>query len=195
MHLPIDIAAARLFLRLLFGLILLSAGTGKLAHPRQFLQSIQDYHLLPAKLELRLSVSIILSFVIPIAELFSGLGLFSGFWLFPSVVLAIGLFAIFSGAIAINLLRGRHDLSCHCGGVIGDHLISWWLVGRNGLLMVCLLVLLITPPDLFTVASFVRSPSLLNASFVSTIVPVAILVGVVVAVIALCNAARVLWRS
>ena len=137
----------------------------------------------------------ILSVCIPVAELLAGLGLLSGFWLIAANVLAILLFVVFSGAMIINLMRDRHDLSCHCGGAIGNHTISWWLVGRNGLLILSLILLLVTPPDTFTVASFVRSPSLLNASFVSTLVPIAVIVGAVIAVIALCNAARVLWRS
>lgn len=78
MHLPIDSTAVRLFLRLLFGLILLSAGTGKLVHSQQFRQSIQDYRLVPSKLEARVLVTIILSFVIPIDELLAGLGLKKG---------------------------------------------------------------------------------------------------------------------
>jgi len=137
----------------------------------------------------------ILATGIPLAELLAGLGLLSGFWLVPAIVLALALFVVFCVAITLNLVRGRRDLSCHCGGAIGNHLISWWLIGRNGLLMVCSLVLLVTPPDLFTVASFVRSPSLLHQSFISTIVPVAVLVGAALAAIMLFNAAQVLWRS
>ena len=132
---------------------------------------------------------------IPLAELLAGLGLISGFWLAPAIMLALALFVVFSGAIMLNLVRGRRDLSCHCGGAIGDHRISWWLVGRDGLLIIGLLVLLFTPPDMFTIGAFVRSPSLLNQSFVSTIIPVVVLVGAVVAAIALFNAARVLWQS
>jgi hypothetical protein len=77
---------------------------------------------------------------IPLAELLAGLGLISGFWLVPAIVLAMALFVVFCIAITINLVRGRRDLSCHCGGVIGNHLISWWLVGRNGLLIIGLVI-------------------------------------------------------
>ncbi len=195
MPLPVTLVYIRFGVRLLLGVLLLSVGVSKLAHPRQFQRGIQDYHILPSLLEKKLALAALLSFGIPLAELLAGLGLLSGFWLVPAIVLAIALFVVFSAAITINLVRGRHDLSCHCGGIVGNHLISWWLVGRNGLLIVGLGFLLVTPPDSVTVVSFLRSPSLLNSSLVSTIVPVAVLVGAVVAIIVLCNAARVLWRS
>jgi uncharacterized membrane protein YphA (DoxX/SURF4 family) len=193
--LPFDVIAVRLFLRLLLGVLLLSVGLSKLAHARQFQRGIQDYQVVPSILVSKSACSMALAIGIPVAELLAGIGLISGFWLVPAIVLAVALFVVFSSAIAINLVRGRRDLSCHCGGAIGNHLISWWLVGRNGLLIVGLVLLLVTPPDTFTVASFVRSPSLLNAPFISTIVPVAVLAGAVIVVIALYNAARVLWRS
>ncbi len=195
MPLPAAFVSIRLFVRLLLGVLLLSVGVGKLSHPRQFQQGMQDYHVVPSLLEKKLALTVILSFGIPLAELLAGIGLISGLWLVPAIVLAMALFVVFCIAITINLVRGRRDLSCHCGGVVGNHLISWWLVGRNGLLIIGLVLLLVTPPDTFTVASFVRSPSLLNSSFISTIVPVAVLVGAVVAIIVLYNAARVLWRA
>lgn len=187
--------SARLFVRLLLGVLLLSVGVNKLAHLRQFEQGIQEYQLFPHLLKAKSIQSLTLATTIAVSELLAGLGLVSGFWLIPATLLAILLFIIFCLAIGINLVRGRRDLSCHCGGMLGSHLISWWLVGRNCVLVAFLLVLLLTPADSFTVVSLVRSPSLLNASFVSTFVPVAFLVGAVLAIIALFNAARVLWRS
>lgn len=195
MPLPIVLVSIRLFVRLLLGVLLLSVGGSKLAHPRQFQRGIQDYQLLPRVLQAKSDFSLTLATAIAVAELLAGLGLLSGFWLVPAALLAMALFIVFCVAMSINLVRGRRDLSCHCGGVVGNHLISWWLVGRNSLLILGLVLLLVTPPDSFTVASFVGSPSLLNQSFVSTIVPVVVLVGAVSAVIALFNAARVLWRS
>jgi len=187
--------SVRLFVRLLLGVLLLSVGVSKLAHLRQFERGIQDYQVIPSTLASKSGFSMALAIGIPVAELLAGLGLLSGFWLVPATSLAMLLFITFCVAMSINLVRGRRDLSCHCGGAIGNHLISWWLVGRNGLLILSLVLLLVTPPDTFTVEMFVRSPSLLNASFVSTLVPIAVIVGAVIAVIALCNAARVLWRS
>ena len=195
MPLSIAFVSVRLFVRLLLGILLLSVGVGKLSHPRQFQRGIQNYQVVPSMLEKRLMLTTVLSVGIPLAELLAGLGLISGLWLVPAAVLAMGLFIVFCLAMSVNLVRGRRDLSCHCGGAIGNHLISWWLVGRNSLLIIGLVLLLVTPPDTFTVASFVRNPSLLHQSLVSTVVPVAVLVGAIVAVVALFNAARVLWRT
>ncbi|MGH2493357.1 MAG: MauE/DoxX family redox-associated membrane protein [Ktedonobacteraceae bacterium] len=195
MELPIALITVRLFLRFLLGLILLSVGMSKLAHPRRFQQGIQDYQLLPPLLESRLALSTAFSFAIPVVELLAGLGLLSGLLLVPALMVTLCLFVLFSGAILINLIRGRVDLSCHCGGIIGDHHISWWLIGRNAFFMVGLLTLLFTPPDLFTVDTLVHQSTVLSGSLWSLVLPVVLLVGAMVAVVALINSARVLWRS
>ncbi len=46
--------------------------------------------------------------------------------------LAAVLLALYGVAIAINLMRGRHEISCGCGGP--GETIAWWMVGRNGAL-------------------------------------------------------------
>ena len=186
-----DIYSVRLFLRLLLGLILLGAAFGKLAHPTKFGRAIQDYKVFPQKLESKLALSTILSFGIPLAELGAGVGLVSGFLLTPAVGLTVVLFVIFSGAIVFNLLRGRTDLSCHCGGILGDHRISWWLVGRNALFIACTLILIFTPSDPFTIDTIVRRSSSLSATlWVSTALPVILFVLSILVVLVLLNAAR-----
>jgi hypothetical protein len=191
----VDINAIRLFIRLLLGLILLSVGVSKLLHRSRFERGMKEYQVLPGFLESKLALSTVLSFSIPLAELAAALGLISGLVLLPATILALGMFLTFSGAIIINLVRGRFDLSCHCAGALGDHHISWWLVGRNGLLVGCLLVLLLTPSDPFTVSTLYHSPSVLNGVWSSTILPVTILVGVVLVLLVLINSSRALWRS
>lgn len=191
MGVPLDLVYLRLFL----GLILFSVATSKLLHPRRFRQGIQDYNILPSWLDAPLALSTLASFGIPLAELLAGIGLATGLFLNPSLLVAMCLFLLFSGAITSNLLRGRRDLSCHCGGTLGNHLISWWLVGRNALFVVALLFLLLTPPDRLTFDSFVRTPSTLSASFVSIVLPVILLVGAVLAAFLLVNAARHVLRS
>jgi uncharacterized membrane protein YphA (DoxX/SURF4 family) len=184
----------RLFLRLLFGLILLSVGVSKLAHPGHFRQAIRDYQLIPL-LDRKLVLSTILAYGFPIAELAAGLGLVSGLLLVPALLIAITLMCIFSTAMALNLMRGRTDLSCHCGGAIGDHRISWWLVGRNGLLLSGFLFLLLTPADPVTVATLLDDPSAISISMLKNIVlPVVLLVGTVCVVLVLFNAARAAFR-
>lgn len=190
MGLPIDLITIRLFLRIFLGIIFLSVGISKLAHPRLFHQGIQEYRVIPFLLEKMLSFSLLLSFCIPGAEIIAGFGLISGFLLTPSAVLAIALFFVFSVAMALNLVQGRNDLSCHCEGALGNHKISWWLVGRNLLLMVMVSALLITTPDQLTLVSFLCEPKLLHETFLSTIAPVALVVGVILILLWLFNYAR-----
>ncbi len=111
MPLPVAFVSVRLFVRLVFGVLLLSVGVSKLAHPRQFQQGMQDYHIMPSMLEKKLALTAPLSFGIPLAELLAGLGLISGFWLAAAIVLAMALFVVFSVAIVINLARGRRATS------------------------------------------------------------------------------------
>lgn len=192
----IALIALRLFFRLLLGLILFSVGISKLARPSDFRRGIQDYQIFSSVQESKLAISTILAYCLPIAEILSGFGLITGLLLNPAILLGIVLLIVFSGAMAINLVRGRTDLSCHCGGAIGDHRISWWLIGRNSALIVGFLVLLFTPSDMFTVAMLVRSPSAVSAFvWMNTVLPVVLLIGMVLVVLVLFNAARTLFRS
>jgi len=132
---PMPLVALHFFVRLLLGLLLLSVGVSKQAHPAHFRRSIQDYRLISPALDSRLSLSTLLAYGFPVAEIVVGLALISGFFLLPAAILAIFLMVIFSVAMGMNLVRDRADLSCHCGGAIGDHRLSWWLVGRNGVMI------------------------------------------------------------
>lgn len=49
---------------------------------------------------------------------------------FPQLA-AIALLVMVTCAVAVNLLRGRTEISCGCGGSSGDQQISWGLVLRN----------------------------------------------------------------
>ncbi|MEQ8493000.1 MAG: MauE/DoxX family redox-associated membrane protein, partial [Gammaproteobacteria bacterium] len=49
-------------------------------------------------------------------------------------VLALALLALVTGAVALNLLRGRTDVGCGCGGIEDEQTLSWALVARNLLL-------------------------------------------------------------
>lgn len=46
------------------------------------------------------------------------------------------LLAVFAAAIAVNVLRGRTDIDCGCFRSALKQNLSWWLVLRNGLLLV-----------------------------------------------------------
>jgi hypothetical protein len=86
---------------------------------------VRDYQILPARLtepfakaetyvELALGILLLL-------------GLFQPFAAAGCVMMLI----VYTIAITINLRRGRTEMSCGCGGVAGQHLLSWKLVLRN----------------------------------------------------------------
>ena len=54
------------------------------------------------------------------------------------VLAGLGLLGVVTGAVIVNLLRGRTDLDCGCGGAGGDQRLSWGLVLRNALLAAAL---------------------------------------------------------
>jgi len=52
----------------------------------------------------------------------------------------IVLLGVFTGAIAINLARGRTDIDCGCFGPALRQRLSWWLLLRNGALFALLAI-------------------------------------------------------
>ena len=133
-----------LFLRFLIGIIVLSTGISKLQHPVKFQQAIQEYKVISPSLDSRFHLSLFATFLIFPLELLTGACLILGTFFTPAIFVTIFLFLGFSLALLINIWRGRHDLSCHCAGVLGDQKVSWWHILRNGGLMLCLLFLLLT---------------------------------------------------
>jgi Methylamine utilisation protein MauE len=117
-------------------LILFSAAWHKFSELDVFAGALDAYQLLPS------------AWVMPIARTLPFVEAAIGACvLIPAtrptfLVVFAGLIAIYGGAIAINLVRGRHQIDCGCGGDV--HLLSWGLVVRNGLLA-CAAVALSAP--------------------------------------------------
>ena len=118
-------------IRVCLALLLLAAAWGKARDFSTFRYVLADYQLLPAGMVPAVAALTVL------AETVLGLG-----WLFGvatglvSAATAV-LLAAYGGAIATNLLRSRRFISCGCGfGSAGGEQLSWWLVGRNGVLVV-----------------------------------------------------------
>lgn len=47
---------------------------------------------------------------------------------------ALALLALFAGAMAVNIGRGRVEIDCGCFRATHRQRLSWWLVGRNAVL-------------------------------------------------------------
>lgn len=139
----------------LVGGVLVVAGTAKLLDRGEFSQTVRRFRILPAVLIPAVAGAL------PIAEILVGGSLISSVFLqWPIVAwsgaLAIALFALFGGAITINLVRGITDISCGCFGKASSRQLSWGLVGR-----ICffLLVSVLTLPSVSQQALTDRSPA------------------------------------
>ncbi len=108
-------------------LILLHGAWAKLADNATFRATVELYEVLPAALVGPFARLFPLAEVVAAVALLArieGIGL-----LLPAAVIVLSSLGIF-----INLLRGRTDLECGCGGDSHPRL-SWALLARNGLLL------------------------------------------------------------
>jgi hypothetical protein len=117
------------------GTILICAGIPKLWDCKQFRATIRGFGLLP-----RIMIGPFAT-CLPILEILVGATLIvSALFDVNSIswagALAAALFFMFGAAIAINLLKGRTDISCGCFGQRANSQLTWALVYRAGLLMV-----------------------------------------------------------
>jgi len=111
--------------------IFLTGAWQKLRDLALFQANIDNYRLLPDGLAWPAAI------LLPLWELAAGALLLFDPTRMVGAVLAIGLLAIVTTAVAINLLRGRTEIDCGCGslgGHVGDQTLSWGLVARNALL-------------------------------------------------------------
>lgn len=114
------------------GLMFLTAGIGKLRHRHILPGVIANYRILPAAL-----VGIA-SAALPPLECLVGVMLLLGITPIP-VIVGAALLAIFAAAMAVNLVRGRRDISCGCGRPDLRQTLRWSSVFRN-LILAALLI-------------------------------------------------------
>lgn len=113
-------------LALLFG----AAALHKARDLPAFRAILADYRLVPAP-----SVPLVAGFLIAL-EGTLGVTLPLPLWHGLTAWAAISLLALYTGAIAMNLFRGRRHIDCGCGGPALRLPLGPWLLVRNGLLIV-----------------------------------------------------------
>jgi hypothetical protein len=101
----------------------------KLRAPRAFKAALRDYRLLPAVLAGPAGTVLIA------AEALAGAGALLVDARSFALLLMLSLLALYTSAIAVNLLRGRRGIDCGCGPVARDQPLSLGLVARNLALM------------------------------------------------------------
>lgn len=111
--------------RALTGVILLVAGMSKLASPGTFAAVVDNYQLLPR------CVSRLVARLLPIAEIVVAGLLLTRTGADFGALAAAGLFAVFAGAMSVNLLRGRSNIACGCFGSSESSPLRWRYAIRN----------------------------------------------------------------
>jgi hypothetical protein len=110
-------------------LVLLTGALQKVRDWQDFRAALAAYRLLPEVLVVPAALAL------PALELIAGLALLAVPYRSAGALLTVALLATVTAAVAINLLRGRADIDCGCGGAEGRQRLSWGLVVRNLLLM------------------------------------------------------------
>jgi hypothetical protein len=146
-----------------FALLFASAALHKVRDLPVFAELLRAYRVLPPALAL--------PWAPPLLE-----GLIAAALLLPASrrAAALGgalLLVLYALALALNLHRGRRDLSCGCGGFAERRPIAPWMVARNVLLAGVLAALalppgmrVLEPVDLLTVGAGVALVTLLYMS-------------------------------
>ena len=120
-------------------LLFFTAAKHKLHSPGRFRAQLAAYELVPS------AILPSLARAIPLAEMavfFLILMPFTRTW---AAVLASGLLTSYTVAMAMNMLRGRDDIDCGCGGQ--QQILSYWLLLRNAVLIIGCLLLIIPSTD------------------------------------------------
>lgn len=128
---PVIDATLRTALALLFAM----AAGHKLRDLAHFRATLAEYRLLPGPLVPLAAVLVVAT------ELGVAGALMMPAIRTPGALAAALLLALYGGAIAINLVRGRHHIDCGCGGPAVRRPIGGWLVVRNGALAAAALTL------------------------------------------------------
>jgi hypothetical protein len=127
----IDPAIAALIVACM-ALLFAVAATHKLRDLRRFDDIFAAYGLLPLATRLHLSRAV------PLLEALVAGGLLLDVSRSAAACVGIVLLLAYAGAITVNLLRGRRELACGCGGPDDRRPIAPWMVWRN---ILCALLL------------------------------------------------------
>lgn len=114
------------------GVIFVSGAWSKWRERELFAQAMEGYELIPSAAVPSASLALI------VAEFLVGGLLLSSFARPWPALAGVGLLLVVTAAVAVNLLRGRSDIRCGCGGASGDQTLSWALVARNAVLALLL---------------------------------------------------------
>lgn len=152
-----------LIVRFSLAALFLTACAHKLRAPRAFVAILAEYRMLPAALVRPVAVLVIAAEALTAAGLLAGRA--------QAAWAALGLIGAYTAAIGVNLLRGRRDIDCGCGGADGAQHIRPALILRNVLLAGAAVILVLPvagralhPLDWITIVAGVAGGALLYAA-------------------------------
>ncbi|MGB8331211.1 MAG: MauE/DoxX family redox-associated membrane protein [Polyangiales bacterium] len=126
-----------LSIRLALALLFVMAAWHKARDRARFSATLRAYRLLPAW-----TVSPV-SRLLPLFEACTAMGLLYAPTREAAVVVALTLLALYSFAIAANLVLGRREIDCGCFASSAPVPLSGWLLVRNGVLIAAACALLV----------------------------------------------------
>ena len=109
----------------LIALVFVMACVHKVRAPREFLETVRGYGLVPRTLAAWVAVPLLAG------ELAIACGVLLPALQAQATALAIVLLVIYAASISINLARGRRYIDCGCSGPAARQPLSAWLVLRN----------------------------------------------------------------
>lgn len=119
-------------------LLFAAAGSHKLRNLPQFCATFAAYEVWPGVLRPQLAR------LVPLLECVLACGLLVGRTRRLAAAAGVVLLLGYAAAIGVNLLRGRRDLACGCGGFDDRSVIAPWMIVRN-VVLAGLLALVLLP--------------------------------------------------
>ena len=170
-------AAVYFAVRIALGGVLVLASVQKLRTLRQFISGLGRYGLLPSRLNAPTAVGVV------VLEAVTGVLLLANVAAPIAVSAAVGLFAVFSGVLAISLIRGK-EAPCFCFGAEQTEPISFATLFRAALLLGAGVLAVLTMPS--------DSAEPLSST---EIVPALTLAAAIVVAVRLVDAFPLAWRA
>jgi len=108
--------------------VFIGSAAMKFADLGEFRAAVENYRIVPEW------IAAPIAWMVPILETAGAAGLMFTVTRASAALLLLGLIAMFTGAIAFNLARGRRDIDCGCFGPMMRQRLSGWLIVRNATL-------------------------------------------------------------
>lgn len=132
---------------LVIAVIFVHGAVSKLRNWQEFAAVVRNYKILPRR------VSAPFALALPLAELAAGVLLAVPGCRPYGGGLVASILVVMSGAVWINLARGRSHIDCGCGGAV-RHRLSYGLILRNAVLAIGALAVTAAPAQIDGVGSW-----------------------------------------